>query len=385
MSAQLHVVFALFATWAVGCSGGDTTDDSPPDRTPLDADQDGVPARSDCDDEDPSVGQAEPEICNEVDDDCDGLVDDEDPDLVDGPCVEIDETGLDTGFDSGTDTGTDTDTDTEPEPEPACASPGETVPSPVLCSEDCWCAEAPLPGPARLSRIWGSADETIWLTGDSGEIFGWDGSALWAWFYERFGSIEEIHGAGDQVWAVGSQGIYHFDGTDWDLVPESLAGDYGFADVVAVDTDDVWVVGSDWGDPVVVHWDGSSWETVAQDALVDGSVLVAEDATWVVGGSRGSSRLDSPGVPPSSVETAQFSAWSLAASGSSLARVAPEPSGPTGQGSSSAYSTVSIRLPLWLCSSSRSPLLESRPSYGPRASANPVSASSSAGSAATTR
>jgi hypothetical protein len=65
-------------------------------RAHTDQDGDGVAADSDCDDTDPAVGLATPEVCNAVDDDCDGDIDEglrPDADLdgygastADGPC-----------------------------------------------------------------------------------------------------------------------------------------------------------------------------------------------------------------------------------------------------------------------------------------------------------
>ena len=50
----------------------------------ADADSDGFAACADCDDSDPAVNEDALEICNAVDDDCDGLTDEDDPDLSDG-------------------------------------------------------------------------------------------------------------------------------------------------------------------------------------------------------------------------------------------------------------------------------------------------------------
>ncbi len=61
------------------CSS-DTPDDSGPSGD-VDRDGDGYPAGEDCDDTDPSIHPDTADTCNEVDDDCDGQVD-EDPDVV---------------------------------------------------------------------------------------------------------------------------------------------------------------------------------------------------------------------------------------------------------------------------------------------------------------
>ncbi len=60
--------------------GEGTGDTAPPHADPalFDEDQDGFPAYEDCDDQDPAVHPDATERCNGRDDDCDGLVDDED-------------------------------------------------------------------------------------------------------------------------------------------------------------------------------------------------------------------------------------------------------------------------------------------------------------------
>ena len=48
---------------------------------PADADGDGYPDDDDCDDDDATVSLAADELCDEVDQDCDGVVDDDPVDL----------------------------------------------------------------------------------------------------------------------------------------------------------------------------------------------------------------------------------------------------------------------------------------------------------------
>ncbi|MCB9797128.1 MAG: putative metal-binding motif-containing protein, partial [Alphaproteobacteria bacterium] len=73
----LTLLGALLALSA--CKGGDTpVDSSVPDDSgggEVDADGDGVPAGEDCDDDDAGVYPGATELCDDVDNNCDGAVD----------------------------------------------------------------------------------------------------------------------------------------------------------------------------------------------------------------------------------------------------------------------------------------------------------------------
>ena len=63
---------------ATGCPKPDTADTGPPGETGpdvVDVDQDGYPAEHDCNDRDASINPGAEEICDELDNDCDGVVD----------------------------------------------------------------------------------------------------------------------------------------------------------------------------------------------------------------------------------------------------------------------------------------------------------------------
>lgn len=82
--ARLCATFAAVLGAASGCGGAGEGDSAaePPTRW-VDLDEDGASAEVDCDDVDDSVGPDAEERCRDsVDNDCDGLIDDADPDCL---------------------------------------------------------------------------------------------------------------------------------------------------------------------------------------------------------------------------------------------------------------------------------------------------------------
>ncbi len=89
-SASLALL-PLGLLWSGGCEdAGKTTETAQPcegeccDDTTGDCDGDGFFDSVDCDDTDPEVNGGAEEICDNKDNDCDGLIDDQDDDLADG-------------------------------------------------------------------------------------------------------------------------------------------------------------------------------------------------------------------------------------------------------------------------------------------------------------
>ena len=87
----------LSITLSLACSSGGSKDDSPTQgNTALpDDDGDGVPAGSDCNDTDPTISPDATEVCDGIDNNCDGLIDDDDPnvDLTTAPAFYPDADG----------------------------------------------------------------------------------------------------------------------------------------------------------------------------------------------------------------------------------------------------------------------------------------------------
>ena len=82
---------AILLSLSLGCPAPDpvkTDDTAVPE---VDADGDGYASTVDCDDADPEIHPGAEELCDAIDNDCDGFVDDDDADLADGQSWWLDE------------------------------------------------------------------------------------------------------------------------------------------------------------------------------------------------------------------------------------------------------------------------------------------------------
>lgn len=84
------IVFWLLPLFTLACADKSDTQETgiSPDTAdtnttapPIDADSDGFYEHEDCDDNNADIHPDATEVCNEVDDNCNGLVDDDDPNL----------------------------------------------------------------------------------------------------------------------------------------------------------------------------------------------------------------------------------------------------------------------------------------------------------------
>jgi hypothetical protein len=131
-----------------------------------------------------------------------------------------------------------------------------------------WSAEK---GAARITGMWGSSADDLWLVGDNSETVKWQlgwtmhgtrtKKGAFAWVEvdsQTSGVLEAVWGSSaSDVWAVGDKGAIRHLGageTRWEIVTsptkEPLHAVWGSS------ASDVWAVG-DSG--TILHWDGTAW------------------------------------------------------------------------------------------------------------------------------
>ncbi|MCA9664048.1 MAG: hypothetical protein KC503_00625 [Myxococcales bacterium] len=123
-----------------------------------------------------------------------------------------------------------------------------TPPSGLLCSDDGWCWENPLPMGDRLLAVWGVSADDLWVVGDRGTLVHYVGSTAGSGSWTRSSvdgaavSLYDLWGrAKDDIYAVGERGtVLHYDGARWSQMATpteaTLLGVWG-------DNDRVYAVG----------------------------------------------------------------------------------------------------------------------------------------------
>ena len=197
--------------------------------------------------------------------------------------------------------------------EPVTVAPGHTGAA-VAASLPAW-GDEPVPqGGSGRSELRGisvlSADDA-WAVGNTGYQYDptagplverWDGSA---WSVVDVPGITGavLYGVAavdtDDVWMVGSFNstrealILHWDGSTVDRIenPNPGSNRNDLYAITATGSDDVWAVGSktsDISDPLTLHWNGVAWRAVDAPGTggydeLNGVTAVAPDDAWAVG------------------------------------------------------------------------------------------------------
>lgn len=156
---------------------------------------------------------------------------------------------------------------------------------PRICPQPHFCWSNPLPQGQALRGLWGSADNDLWVVGNSNVILHWDGRSFspmpapvaQAWSAVAGSSAKDI-------WIVGSQGaVLHYDGQSLSQVLSGTSN--GLNGLWVNGPRDVWAAG-DFG--TLIHFDGTTWQSVAVDPALKLTVFrgvfsPGPDEAWAVG------------------------------------------------------------------------------------------------------
>jgi hypothetical protein len=118
-----------------------------------------------------------------------------------------------------------------------------------------------------VNTVWVGARNDVWMAGDGGQIFHWDGRSLLGDTVLTGGQYLGVwESQSAEAWAVGTAGIVvretgptHIDGVatigNWMSAGQNLTTDTLYA-IWGHSSTDLWVVGDrGW----ILHWDGSAW------------------------------------------------------------------------------------------------------------------------------
>lgn len=129
------------------------------------------------------------------------------------------------------------------------------------------------PDVGAFLSVWGSGPDDAWAVGGQVATIGGDGAG--AIFHRDVSGwtpvgvpedtplLNWVHGAGDEIWAVGNAGMaLRYDGSAWRSM-DTGAG-VPLWGVFVFGADDVWAVGGDAFDRdtpgIVIHYDGNAWQ-----------------------------------------------------------------------------------------------------------------------------
>lgn len=157
-----------------------------------------------------------------------------------------------------------------------------------------------------ISAMWGADANNIWVAGNAGTIFKWNGSAL---VPQTSGTTENFRGMwglnATNVWASGFSGtLLKWDGTSWNSQSSGVTG--ALRAIWGTDANNVWAVGENGA---IVHWNGTAWtaQTSGTTRQLVGMWGADTNNVWVVGaGGTILKRNGSAWMPQTSGTTARL-------------------------------------------------------------------------------
>ncbi|MBL8911721.1 MAG: hypothetical protein JNM17_13600 [Archangium sp.] len=139
-------------------------------------------------------------------------------------------------------------------------TPGVCGPQ-LVCTTLGWCHEYPANRVPYVIDMWANGPDDLWVAG--GPITHWDGARWESLPLPESIVAQSIFGfATDDVWAVGSAKVAHFDGFEWKVVapaPGIIPSNGGFAAVHGLGPNDLWFSASP---NVVARRFNGNWSSV---------------------------------------------------------------------------------------------------------------------------
>jgi hypothetical protein len=139
-----------------------------------------------------------------------------------------------------------------------------------LTDEQIWCRVTGVPTGADLYAVWGSSGADIWAAGDGGTLLRWDGST---WSPVVSGTAADLRGVWaaptGEAWAVGpADTVIRWTGTSWSDDPTGIESvPY---DVWGTDADHVWVVG---GPGSILYRTAGTWTAEPSGVMSGGRIF----------------------------------------------------------------------------------------------------------------
>lgn len=131
-----------------------------------------------------------------------------------------------------------------------------------------------------LRRIWGSADDNVWITGWDGALLRWNGT-IFTRNPITTQTLYAIWGSGaNDIWTAGTGSTaLHWDGSSWTSMSMGAAGTVIY-EIWGSGANDVWFAGQSG----LTHWDGTSFTLTALPGIEPWSIWgVSATDIWAIG------------------------------------------------------------------------------------------------------
>lgn len=127
-------------------------------------------------------------------------------------------------------------------------------------------------------------DGKVWAFSAKGEKIACFSDGKWVTQTTDFGNIDDIFDTGNRLWVVGKNGLYYFDGKDWqvfDAIPEEYSGDV--VKMARSKDNSLWfVIYGDDSRTHVLRFNNRSWQAYDNLNFVQRMLTTADGTLWFV-------------------------------------------------------------------------------------------------------